>query len=264
MSNAVELAWDEVATGYDDYFSPRFAPYLGTALGSLIGHKRELPSPGCIVVPCTGPGHELGPLARAFSERQILASDLSGEMVKLARARNARFANVSVERADATQLPRPEHGAAALLSVFGLQLLPNPAETLASWLELLQPRGLAAVAYWPRDADEGGPFGTMHRLLAESGTPDRAWQGELEANILAASAHIREDVRIAFEMKHEDARSLWQAMTRLGPLRALALARGQAFVEQLGSRFEAEVPAGPISHAPEARLLLLERASSMA
>jgi hypothetical protein len=60
-------------------------------------------------------------------------------------------------------------------------------------------------------------------------------------------------------MRHDDARSIWQALTRLGPLRALALARGQAFVEQLGTRFEAELPAGPLSHAPEARLLLIER-----
>ena len=259
MTNPVELAWDEAAYGYDAYFSPRFAPYLATALGTLIGRRSDLPSAGSIIVPCAGPGRELGPLARAFNARRIIGSDLSGEMVKLARERNAQFENVTVERDDATQLRPPPGPIAALFSAFGLQLLPKPAATLASWLRLLQPKGLAAVVYWPRDTIGAGPFQTMHRLLAESLPEGEAWQDELEGSIRATPAHIREDVPIAFEMKHDDARSIWQALTGLGPLRALALARGQAFVDQLGTRFEAELPAGPLSHTPEARLLLIER-----
>lgn len=255
----IEVAWDEAARGYDAYFSPRFVPYLASALGALIGRASDLPNPGSILVPCAGPGRELGPLARAFPSRRILASDWSGEMVKLARENNARFANVSVERDDATQLRTPESAIAAVYSAFGLQLLPKPAVTLRSWLELLAPKGLAVVVYWPRDTDDGGPFDVMHRLLAESLPVDRTWQGELEASAHAASARFREDVRVAFEMRHDDARSVWHALTRLGPLRALAQARGQALVDQLGARFEAEFPPGPVVHTPEARLLLIER-----
>lgn len=257
----IEVAWDEAARGYDAYFSPRFVPYLAAALGTLIGRASDLPNPGSLVVPCAGPGRELGPLARAFPARKILASDWSSEMVKLARENNARFSNVSVERADATALRAPAGPVAALYSAFGLQLLPNAAATLTSWLKLLAPRGLAVIVYWPRDTDDGGPFDVMHRLLAETFPNDRSWQGELEASARAASADIREDVRVAFEMKHDDARSVWQALTRLGPLRALAQAKGQALVDQLGARYEAEFKPGPISHTPEARLLLIERDS---
>jgi len=257
--SAVELAWDEAATGYDAYFSPRFAPYLATALGTLIGRANDLPASGGIVVPCAGPGRELGALARAFPTRRILASDLSGEMVKLARTRNASFPNVSIERDDATQLRAPTIQVAAVYSVFGLQLLPKPPAALRAWLELLQPKGLAAVVYWPRDTDSGGPFDTMHRLLAESTSVDRSWPAQLETSVRAASARIREDVKIAFEMQHDDARTCWRALTTLGPLRGLAMARGQAFVAELGTRFEAALPAGPLSHTPEARLLLIER-----
>ncbi|HKO51477.1 MAG TPA: methyltransferase domain-containing protein [Polyangiaceae bacterium] len=260
MTSPVEVAWDDAAQGYDAYFSPRFAPYLATALGTLIGRASELPTEGGILVPCAGPGHELAALARAFPARQILASDLSGEMVRLARQRNADFANVSVERDDATQLRPPTIPIAALYSVFGLQLLPKPADTLGHWLELLAPKGLATIVYWPREAGGNGPFATVHRLLAEWVTVDDAWQRELEASARSASAHVREDVRIAFPMQFDDARSLWQALTRLGPLRALGVARGEAFIARLGARFEAEFPAGePLSDSPEARLLLLER-----
>jgi len=256
-----ELAWDEAAYGYDAYFSPRFAPYLGGGLGALVGRTSDLPSDGCIVVPCVGPGRELAPLARAFRERRIVASDLSGEMVKLAQERCVRFPNVSVERDDATQLRSPALPVAALFSVFGLQLLPNPEAVLTSWLQLLLPKGLAVIVYWSRerDSDEGGPFDTMHRLLSEALMVDRRWEHRIEECARAASARIRENVGIAFEIQHEDARRCWQALTGLGPLRALAAARGQAFIAELGRRFEAEFAPGPLVHAPEARVLLIER-----
>jgi len=257
-ANRVELAWNQAARGYDAYFSARFAPYLAAALGTLIGRKSELPDSGSILVPCAGPGRELGALARAFPERTILGSDLSGEMVALARERNAAFANVSVERADATQL-RCATPAAALYSVFGLQLLPDPAAALASWLRLLQPNGLATVVYWPNESDNGGPCDTLHRLIAESSRVDRSWEGKLVESARAADARVREDVRIAFEMKHDDAAAYWLALTQLGPLRALANARGADFVAQLGTRFAKTFPPGPLSHTPEARLLLIER-----
>ena len=164
----VELAWDEAALGYDAYFGPRFAPYLATTLGALIGRAFELPSTGCIVVPCVGPGRELGPLAHAFAGRQIVASDLSSEMVKLACARSAHFPNVSVGQDDATQLRAPGPPVAGLFSAFGLQLLPDPPAVLESWLRLLQPGGVASVMFWPRESDVNGPFDVMRRLLAES------------------------------------------------------------------------------------------------
>ena len=35
----VERAWDEAASGYDAYFGPRFAPYLGAAIGALLARS---------------------------------------------------------------------------------------------------------------------------------------------------------------------------------------------------------------------------------
>jgi trans-aconitate methyltransferase len=256
--STVEQAWDEAARGYDAYFGPRFAPYLGAAVGALLARSPGLPR-GSILVPCVGPGRELGPLARAFPDRQIVASDLSTEMVELARARNAGLSNLSVERADATALQAPSAGAAALLSVFGLQLLPQQPATLAAWVSLLGPGGLAVVVYWPRIAEQRGPFQIMHRLLRDVGLRDDAWESELVPSALAVGAQVLLDVRVAFEMQHENAQSMWHALTQLGPLRGLALARGQALVDQLGAEFVAELAPGALTHTPEARLLVIER-----
>ncbi len=145
---------------------------------------------------------------------------------------------------------------AAVLSVFGLQLLPDPALAVGSWLRLVNIGGLAAIVYWPRDAEQSGPFASMRRLLRSAGVLDSSWENELLPTALAASAHVLADLPLVFEIKYEDSRTLWHALTQLGPLRGLAMARGQELVDELGEQFVAELPNGPLSHTPEARLPL--------
>jgi SAM-dependent methyltransferase len=254
----VERAWDEAALGYDAYFGPRFAPYLGAAIGALLARQSELPN-GAVLVPCVGPGRELAPLARAFLKRAIIASDLSTGMVSRAGERAAALANVSVERADATALHAPVGGAAAVLSVFGLQLLPDPPATLASWVALLEPRGLAVVVYWPRDTETAGPFHSMRTLLRHAGLADGDWEARLASSAAAAGGRLLADLPLCFEIAHDDSATMWRALTHLGPLRGLMLARGEEFVAELGVEFVAELPPGPLSHTPAARLLIIER-----
>jgi SAM-dependent methyltransferase len=258
-SNArVQQAWDEAALGYDAYFGPRFAPYLGAAVGALLARQSQLPD-GALLVPCVGPGRELAPLARAFPARPILASDLSTTMVGRARERTLAYANVSLEQADATALEKPAGGAAALLSVFGLQLLPDPTKTLIAWLDLLAPGGLAVIVLWPREAEASGPFHSMRGLLRRAGLADGDWEGQLVPSALAAGNRLISDAPLCFEMAHESSAAMWQALTHLGPLRGLMLARGEAFMAKLGQEFVAELPHGPLSHTPAARLLIIER-----
>lgn len=255
----VERGWDEAAAGYDAYFGPRFAPYLGAAVGALILHAAEQGLPeGALLVPCVGPGRELLPLAPAFSDRSIVGSDLSAQMVEMARARTRHLPNVVLERADATQLRAPAGGVAALVSVFGLQLLPEPVLALRGWLGLLNPGGVAVIVYWPRNSEPKGPFFSMRRLLREAGVPDGGWEDELVRQ-LPEQCSVRADVGLRFELSHDDAPSLWRALTELGPLRALANARGPELIATLGERFVREQQPGPLTHTPEARLLVIER-----
>src|SRR4051812_28025689 len=93
-TSLVEQAWDEAALGYDGYFGPRFAPYLGAAVGALLARQNGLPN-GPVLVPCVGPGRELPPLACAFAARAVRASDLSAGMVSHACQRAAAYPNVS-------------------------------------------------------------------------------------------------------------------------------------------------------------------------
>ncbi|MEP7051577.1 MAG: class I SAM-dependent methyltransferase [Pseudomonadota bacterium] len=256
----VERGWDEAALGYDAYFAPRFAPYLGAAIGALTTYaaQRGLPE-GALLVPCVGPGRELTPLAHAFPGRAIIGSDLSTQMVTLASDRTRHLPNVTVERADALQLSAPASGVAALFSVFGLQLLPEPVLALRSWLGLLNAGGVAVIVYWPRDTEPTGPFFSMHQALREAGIQDRSWEAELVRD-LPKQCVVQADVPVQFELSYENARSVWQALTELGPLRALANARGPELIVALGERFVREQPAGPLTHTPEARLLVITRA----
>ncbi len=63
-------------------------------------------------------------------------------------------------------------------------------------------------------------------------------------------------------MQHSGASTVWDALTRLGPLRALALTRGQQLIDALGVEFVAGLPSGPIEHWPAARLLVIQRGES--
>src|SRR5262249_40968454 len=158
--------------------------------------------------------------------------------------------NVSVERADAMTLNEPSGGAAAVLSIFGLQLLPDPAAALSAWVQLLEPGGSAVVAFWPQEAEERGPFQRMRASLRSGGIPNRDWKPKLVPSAESAGGRIIADLPLCFEIAHQSRESAWLALTQLGPLRALAQKRGAAYIATLGEEFVAGLPEGAITHTP--------------
>ncbi|MBI3725925.1 class I SAM-dependent methyltransferase [bacterium] len=252
-------AWDEAARGYERYFVPRFSPWIDDAISALASRASALPE-GLVLVPCCGPGHELPLVASALSGRDVAGVDLSRGMVEVARARAAGLANVRVEQGDACALEGAFAGnAAALLSCFGLQQIPGPAEALASWARCLRPGGLLSVVFWPPEREDA-PFETLRALVAARvPPPDSSWGKALVPSLERAGATLLEDRRIAHVMQHESAREFFLALSRWGPLRSLALSKGEAFMEELGSAFVREMPAGPLEHSPVARLLVARR-----
>ncbi|GAA1606302.1 MULTISPECIES: class I SAM-dependent methyltransferase [Kribbella] len=240
-------SWDEAAEGYEQYFVPRFAPWVRAAVQTI---GTSLPD-GPILVPCCGTFPELDLLAPRFPDRKLVGLDLSAEMVRLARARAAGRAEVV--QADATELD-PAWAAAGVVSVFGLQQLPDPAAGIRSWYDVLRPGGRLCVVYWPEVAEETGPFALLDKVV---GRGDSTWEDTLVPALHGAV--IERDELVSFPMVHPDAAAYFDAANLHGPLRARALAHGDAYIADLRRRYLAEAPAGEWTHHPQARLIAVRR-----
>ncbi|MEV4259855.1 class I SAM-dependent methyltransferase [Kribbella sp. NPDC049584] len=303
-------SWDEAAEGYEQYFVPRFAPWVQAAVDAV----HTIPF-GTVLVPCCGTFPELELLAPRFPDRRIVGIDLSAEMVRLARLRAAGLAVdgvpaagpsagglsagglsagglsagglsagglsagglsagglsaggpsadglgadglgadgrsvVEVVQGDAAALD-PDWGAAAVVSVFGLQQLPDPPAAIRSWYDALRPGGRLCVVYWPEFAEETGPFALLDEVI--DGRRDRSWEDALIPAL--DGAVIERDELVSYPMVHPSAAAYFDAADRSGPLRATALARGDEYIAELRASYLAKAPEGEWVHHPQARLI---------
>lgn len=248
----VAAGWDEAADGYESYYVPRFAPWVTAAVQALAAEP--LPA-GPVLVPCCGTFPELDALVGLFPDGEIVGIDLSAGMVRLARGRAQRYPQVSVVEGDASTLdPRWSGRCAAVVSVFGLQQLPEPEVAIGSWAAALRPGGRMSVVYWPNSTELHGPFALMSDVLRPH-TPagDSSWEQRLVPALTAQGTVIERDELLSFTISHPSAAVCFDAHTRSGPLRPLASARGDAFMQQLRAEFLRRAPAGAWHHQPRAR-----------
>jgi SAM-dependent methyltransferase len=244
MSDRLARGWDEAADGYEAYWVPRFAPWVDTAVRAVAG--RPLPD-GPVLVPCCGTFPELESLTAALPGREIVGIDLSAGMVRLARERAAGHPTARVVQGDASTVD----SCAALVSVFGLQQLPEPDVAFGSWVAALRPGGVLSVVFWPGDIEADGPFALLSEVLRAYGPrSDREW----EQRIGLAGATIERDEAVAHPMTHPDAATFFDAFTRSGPLRPLVDA---PFFDAARAEFLRRAPAGEWSHRPRARHLVV-------
>lgn len=250
--------WDEAADGYEAYFVPRFAPWLAAAVAAVTGST--VPE-GPVLVPCCGTFPELDTLVEAFPDRDVVGIDLSAGMVRRARERAVRWPRASVVHRDASTLDPAWTGrCAVVVSVFGLQQLPEPAPALRSWVTALRPAGRLSVVYWPGTTELDGPFALLREVLSAHVPPaDSSWESDLVPALTTECAVVERDEQLTFSMSHPDAPTFFDAYTRSGPLRALADARGDEFVDQVRAEFLRHAPRGGWSHRPGARLVVARR-----
>jgi SAM-dependent methyltransferase len=245
--------WDEAAAGYEAYFVPRFAPWVTTAVRAITGGA--LPD-GPVLVPCCGTFPELDALTGPLPGRDIVGIDLSAGMVRHARERAAAHPRARVVQGDASTLDAAS--AAAVVSVFGLQQLPEPESALRSWVAALRPGGRLSVVFWPGDIEAGGPFALLAEVLrAHMPRPDFSWESRLVAAATADGAVLERDDQPAHPMAHPDAAAFFDAYTRDGPLRPLVDARGEPFAARLREDFLRRAPSGEWHHRPVARHLVV-------
>ena len=160
----------------------------------------------------------------------------------------------------------------AVLSVFGLQQLPDPAAALAAWVSALAPGGVAVVIYWPMGSgvEAEGPWARWSSILkshlgdAAKRGPD-GWQDALPAAAEAAGGEVLENRAIQHEITWPSPTEMWEGMTRAGPWHAQRLRRGEDFVDGLREEWCGGFAAGePITHTPSARLIVVRRTRAAA
>lgn len=253
--------WDDAAAGYEAYYVPRFAPWVTAAVRAVA--DTELPE-GPVLVPCCGTFPELDALVEHLPGRDVVGIDLSAGMVELARRRTDRHPRASVVQGDASTLdPRWTGRCAAVVSVFGLQQLPEPDVAIRSWAAALRPGGRLSVVFWPGDTESDGPFARISKVVRRH-VPrgDDSWEKRLVPALTIEGAVVERDERPAFPMSHPDAATFFDAHLRSGPLRPLAIARGEAFVARLREKFLRRSPAGEWHHLPRARHVVARQSLS--
>lgn len=259
--NAERLAriaqgWNEAAAGYEAYWVPRFAPWVHAAVDALVASP--LPD-GPILVPCCGTFPELDELIRHFPDREVVGIDLSSGMVGMARERAAPWPNVTVVEGDASTLdPRWTDVCAGVLSVFGLQQLPSPSAALRSWSAALRPGGRLSVVYWPDVAEVDGPFAAVRNVVNPSAGDTPAPDGSANA-VESAGLTVERDDDLAFEITHPSAARFIDAYTESGPMRALAISRGPAYIDDVRLRFLRGAPSGEWRHRPKGHHIVAHR-----
>jgi SAM-dependent methyltransferase len=250
MSDRLARGWDEAADGYEAYWVPRFAPWVDTAARAVVGEA--LPG-GPVLVPCCGTFPELEPLTAALPRREIVGIDLSAGMVRLANGRAARYPHARAVQGDASTVDAGS--CAALVSVFGLQQLPQPDAAIGSWVAALRPGGVLSVVYWAGDTETDGPFALLFDVMrAHVPPPDRSWESRIAAAVTAHGGVVHRDASVAHPMSHADAATFLDAYTSSGPHRPLADA---PFFEAVRAEFLRRAPVGEWSHRPQARHLVV-------
>jgi len=256
--DVLERSWDEAADGYEAYFVPRFAPWVAAATQPVAAAAL---ADGPILVPCCGPFPELDGLIERFPDRDIVGLDLSAGMLQLAQARAAGRPRVQLVHGDAATLdPAWTAQCAAVVSVFGLQQLPQPEAALRSWVGALRPGGMLSVMFWPEVTETDGPFALVDEVQGEPAPdPDAMPDPRFGPALTASGATVLRDEACAFSISHPSAAAYFDALTGSGPLRSLALTKGPTHIAQLREQFLRRAPAGEWTHRPRAWHLVARR-----
>lgn len=104
---------------------------------------------------------------RVGTAGQVTATDLSSNMLDIARERAATMglSNVEFIEADAEQLAFPDGSFDIVLCRWGLTSFPNPLKTLAAIHRMLAPNGSVAASVW-KEGPKGRPLASLTKAVA--------------------------------------------------------------------------------------------------
>ena len=147
-----------------------------------------------------GTGRHLQYVKHRF-DRYVM-TDISENLLKLARDRYHDCSGLQFEVADATKLPYPDASFDRLISIYNLEHLPNPHSVLKEWRRVIKPGGTLSIAI-PLDGGVAwrlGRFLTTRRTFAREG---------LDLDYIIAREHINPSynlialIRYYFEQRKE-------------------------------------------------------------
>ena len=145
--------WDLASTEYDPLWEEQLAPARTAMLGSA-----SLAPPEHVLDLACGTGLVTLNAARSVGPRgTVLGTDLSGQMIEVARQRalEQQLPNVEFQRMDAETLDLPNATFDVVLCALGLMYLPDPQRALREWLRVLKPGGRVAIAVWGKRVNCG-------------------------------------------------------------------------------------------------------------
>lgn len=169
---AVREMWDAVAPAWGvhaDYIDTRAAG-LTAALLDASGPR---PGERVLELACGAGGAGIAAAARVAPGGEVVLSDVSEQMVRIAAARaSARgVTNVRARRIDAEDIDEPDGSFDAVLCREGLMFAVDPARAVAEIRRVLRPGGRVAAAVWGPPA--GNPWMRLvfETVAAELGAP---------------------------------------------------------------------------------------------
>jgi ubiquinone/menaquinone biosynthesis C-methylase UbiE len=172
----------------------------------------------------------------------VVGIDLSGAMVHAAlqRIQEQGLRNVAFAQMDAEALYFPTERFDTAVCALGLMYVPDPLQSLREMRRVLRPGGRIVLAVWGRRSRCG--WASIFPIVAEEVSSDvcplffeLGSEDALTRLCTDASLQVREERRIATELRYRDAEAACDAMFIGGPV-ALAWSR---FDEQTRQRVRA-------------------------
>lgn len=145
--------WDLASNDYDPLWQEQLAP----ARAGTLDLASLAPGEHVLDLACGTGLVTLAAADRVGAHGTVVGTDLSGQMVELARQRaNTRqLPNVTFARMDAETLELPDATFDAVLCSLGLMYVPDPARALSEWLRVLKPGGRVVIAIWGKRVNCG-------------------------------------------------------------------------------------------------------------
>lgn len=137
-SKDVRRRFDRAAAGFDsvDFIHSSMRKGLLARLAPMVVDASRIVDLGA----ATGSAAPL--LAKRFRGAHVVAVDVSGDMLRLAKKRRSWFARVSAVQADANSLPFADHSVDVVFSNLLLPWIDNPARVFAEIARVLRDNGL--------------------------------------------------------------------------------------------------------------------------